>query len=101
MTYAVQPGEFILILNTGCGHWVTVSTIETSHPAVHVYDSLYSSAGTHLKAQIAALLATESPKLGSAHSVWNVRLWAFAIASATALVLGEKPEYFFFHQSKM
>ena len=27
MAFAVQPGEFVQILNTGHGHWVTVSTI--------------------------------------------------------------------------
>ena len=37
MTFAIQPGEFIQILNTGQGHWVTISTIGTTHPTVHVY----------------------------------------------------------------
>ena len=71
----IQPGEFIQVLNTGQVHWVTISTIGASHPTVHVYDyhrhvhkstgyhSLYSCAGTHLKAQIAAVLATEKPEL--------------------------------------
>ena len=63
MTFAIQPGEFIQVLNTGQGQWVTISTIGTPHPTVHVYDSLYSCAGTHLKAQIAAVLATEKPEL--------------------------------------
>ena len=52
MTFAVQPGEFVQILNTGHGHWVTVSTIGVAHSTVRVYDSLYSSAGTRLEAQI-------------------------------------------------
>ena len=61
MTYDVQPGEFIQVLNTGQGHWVTISTIGTSHPTVRIYDSLYSSAGTQLKAQIAAVMAESHP----------------------------------------
>ena len=48
MALAVQ---FVQILNTGHGHWMTVSTIGVAHPVV--YDSLYSSAGTRLEAQIA------------------------------------------------
>ena len=106
MTYAVQPGEFIQILNTGLGHWVTISTIGTSHPTVHVYDSLYSCAGTRLKAQIAAVMATEKPELilefmdvPIQSGTYDCGL--FAIAFATALALGEKPELFFFDQSKM
>ena len=42
------------------GHWLTISTIGTSHLDVHVYDSMYPSAGTLVKAQTAALLHTES-----------------------------------------
>ena len=37
--------------------------IGTSHPDVHVYDSMYPSAGTLVKAQTAALLHTESPAI--------------------------------------
>ena len=91
-------------------HWtgalVTISTIATSHPTVCVYDSLYSCAGTHLKAQIAAVMATEEPELilefmdvpiqsGSYHC------GLFAIAFATALALREKLELFFFDQWNM
>ena len=102
MTYAVQPAEFIQILNTGCGHWVTVSTIGTSHPAVHVYDSLYSSAGTRLKAQIAALLATECPELLLKFMDVPMQSGTYDCGLfATALALGEKPEHYFFDQSKM
>ena len=106
MTYSVQPGDFIQILNTGNGHWVTTSTIGTTHPTVQVYDSLYSSAGTRLKAQIAALLATEQPELVLNFMDVPVQSGSndcglFAIAFATALALGVKPELFLFDQSKM
>ena len=63
MAFAVQPGEFVQILNTGHGHWVTVSTIGVAHPTVCVYDSLYSSAGTRLDAQIASLIQSEEPEI--------------------------------------
>ena len=58
-----EPGEFIQILHTGDGHWVTISTIGTTHPTVHIYDSLYTSAGAKLKAQIACLLCTEQSEI--------------------------------------
>jgi len=106
MTYDVQPGEFIQVLNTGHGHWVTISTIGTSHPTVRIYDSLYSSAGTRLKAQIAAVMATEKQNLilefmDVAMQSGSYDCGLFAIAFATALALGEKPELFSFEQSKM
>ena len=106
MTYSVQPGDFIQILNTGNGHWVAASTIGTTHPNVHVYDSFFSSAGTRLKAQIAALLATEQPQLILKFVDVTVQAGSnecglFAIVFATVLALGEKPELFLFDQPKM
>ena len=40
MSFTIQHGDFIQILNAGKGHWVTASSIETTHPVVHIYDSL-------------------------------------------------------------
>ena len=45
------------------GHCVTISTIGTTHPTVHIYNSLYTSAGAKLKAQIACLLCTEQSEI--------------------------------------
>ena len=44
-------------------HWVIVSTIGATHPTVHIYDSLFSQAGTKLQAQLAALLATNKEEI--------------------------------------
>ena len=76
------------------------------HPTVHVYDSLYSCAGAHLKAQIAATIATEKPELILKFMDVPVQSGTydcglFAIAFATALAQGEKPELFFFDQWNM
>ncbi len=106
MTYDVQPGEFVQILNNGHGHWATISTIGTAHPNVNVYDSLYSCAGTHMKAQIAAVLATEKPQIILHFKDVPVQSGTYdcglyAIAFVTALAMGEKPELFFFDQTKM
>ena len=94
MTYDVQPGEFIQVLNMGQGHWVTISTIGTSHPTVRIYDSLYYSAGTQLKAQIAAVMATEKQNLildfmDVAMQSDSYDCGLFAIAFATALATGK------------
>lgn len=59
MSYTVQPGEFVQILNTGNHHWVTASAIGVPHPVVRVYDSKYSSAGTSLEAQISSMICTQ------------------------------------------
>ena len=104
-SFQVQPGEFIQIINSR-GHWVTVSTIGTIHPNIHVYDSLYSCANTYLKTQIACLLASEEPELQL--SCMNMMMQSgpsecgvFAIAFATALAYGENPTQYLFDQSKM
>ena len=51
LSFDVEPGEFVQILNNQRGHWLTVSTIGCPHPTVSVYDSLYRSAGTRLKSR--------------------------------------------------
>ena len=94
-TFATQPGKLIQILKTGQGHWVTISITGISHPTVHVYDSLYSCAGTHLKVQIAAVMATERPEL--VLEFMDVPFHEFS----TALALGQKPELLFFDHWNM
>ena len=63
MSFTVQPGEFIQILNTGNGHWVTVSTVGVPHPVVQVYDSIYSAASTSLEAQISSMICTREDSI--------------------------------------
>ena len=46
MSFSIQRGDFVQILNTGKGHWVTAASIGAPPCVVRVYDSLYSSAGT-------------------------------------------------------
>ena len=63
MNFDIEPAEFVQIIHSGRGHWLTISIIGNSHPDVHVYDSMYPSAGTLVKAQTAALLHTEFPAI--------------------------------------
>ena len=60
LSYDGEAGEFVQIVHNQHGHWLTISTIGVNHPAVSVYDSMYRSVSTQVKAQIAALLHTEA-----------------------------------------
>ena len=102
MTFAVQPGEFVQILNTGHGHWVTVSTIGVAHSTVRVHDSLYSSAGTCLEAQNFSLIQTEKPEISLKFMDVPVQAGTydcgqFAIVFTTVLALGRRPKEFQFN----
>ena len=44
MALDIEPAEFVQGLNNKRGHWLTISTIGTTHPNVHVYDSGYLTA---------------------------------------------------------
>ena len=61
MSFSIQRGDFVQILNTGKGHWVTAASIGAPPCVVRVYDSLYSSAGTALESQVATLIHAEQP----------------------------------------
>ena len=106
MNFDVKAGEFVQILYTGIGHWVTVSTIGTVHPTVSIYDSLYSSAGTALLSQIAGILSTKEAEITLKFMDVPVQSGAsdcgvYAIAFATALAQGKHPECYVFSQHKM
>ena len=63
MSFDVEPVEFVQILHTGSGHWITVSNIGMKHAEVKVFDSMYKHVPTMVKAQISSLLATEEPAI--------------------------------------
>ena len=67
MSYDIQRGEFVQVINTSHGHWLTISTIGLKHPQVQVFDSLYSS--------IASLLCTEDNKIDV--SIMDVQLQVY------------------------
>ena len=87
-------GKFVQILNNQRGHWLMVSTIGCSHSTVSIYNSLYRSAGTHLKSQIASLLHTQQPTIELNFMDCQIQSGGcdcglLAIANAMALVLGD------------
>ena len=106
MQFEILDTEFVQILHCNSGHWVTVSTSGCKPSEVMVYDSLYSGASECIQCQIATLLATPSSHI-TLHFV-DVQMQAgvydcelFAIAFATALVLGYNPRQYLFDQNSM
>ena len=106
MQFEIQEREFIQILHCNSGHWLTISTIGCKPSEVFVYDSLYSGASECVQYQIATLLA--SPSNHITLKFVDVQMQAgtydcgvFAVAFATALVLGYNPGQYFFDQQSM
>ncbi len=61
------------ILHSDGNHWITVSTIDTTHNTVWVYDSLYSQLPWTTKEQIAALIATKEKHITLEYANVQVR----------------------------
>ena len=106
MNFDVEPGEFVQILNNGRGHWLTISTIGTTHPEVQVYDSMYMFANQCIVAQTASLLHTNHSAItlsfmDTQKQCGQCDCGLFAVAFATALVFGEHPGTHFFDQQGM
>ena len=57
--FDVLTEEFIQVLHTGRGHWVTISTIGCSIAEVDIFDSTPPANSSSLQNQIASLLCTK------------------------------------------
>lgn len=106
MEFSIDRGEFVQILHDGTNHWLTISTIGVQHPEVEVYDSKYYDISANAKKQIASLLCTHSPEIILKYKDTQKQLGSsdcglFAIASATALILGYQSGEYIFDQSRM
>ena len=106
MDFNIEPDELVQIVHNGQGHWLTISTIGTSNPVLHVYDSMYPSASTLVKAQIAIILHTAYPAIML--QFMDVQMQAggydcglFAVAFLVSLALGKLPGQYHFQQDKM
>ena len=106
MCFQIETSEFVQILHNGHDHWITISTFGAEEGDVFVYDSLYCSVSSSVKAQIAYLLATKKEKIEL--KFIDVQLQSgkydcglFAVAFATALVHGQQPGKFMFDQQAM
>ena len=106
MNFNIEPDEFVQILHNGHGHSLAISTIGTSHPIVHAYDSMYPSPGTLVKAQIATILHTMYPAVTL--EFMDVQMQEdgydcdlFAVEFLVSLALRKSPGQCYFGQGKM
>ena len=98
MTFDIEPSEFVQVLNNGMGHWLTISTIGTTHPSIHTYDSMYPSVGTKIKSQI---FQPFTSNMNVQMQVGGYDCGLFALAYAIALAQGMLPYSFHLDQPKM
>ena len=59
LAFDVLTDEFVQVLHTARGHWLTVSTIGCKSAEVDVFDSMLPGISSSLKNQIASLLCTK------------------------------------------
>ena len=63
LTFTIQKGEFVQVLNVSGCHWITISTLECQQGVVNVYDSILSCSVTlRTKEQIAVIIFTQARK---------------------------------------
>ena len=58
LAFDVPVGEFVQVLHTGRGHWVTILTIGYDNGEVNVFNSMAPALTGSLQNQTAALLCT-------------------------------------------
>ena len=105
--FQIETEEFVQILFNGRNHWLVISTVgAVDDSEVFVYDSVHVCVNQTIKNQIAALLATKRKEIKLKFMDVQIQSGGydcglFAIAFATAIVLGNEPGKFFFDQSVM
>ena len=106
-TFDVQHNsEFVQSLNLANNHWITVSTVGCVPRVVNVYGRLHLGISTSLKPTIADILHTSKPTIFVQQAHMQQQTGAsdcglFAIATATAICNGQKPENIQFDQIQM
>ena len=98
--------EFVQCLNLANNHWITVSTVGCVPGVVNVYDSLHLGLSSSLKRTIANLLHTSKPTIfiqqpRMQQQTGRSDCGLFAVATATAICNGQKPETIRFDQTQM
>jgi len=97
LSFEIQHGEFVQILNVSQSHWITVSNVGCKKRVVNIYDSIPSCyVPTRTKEQIAAILFANETTLTLEHKAIQVQQGSndcslFTIAFATSLCGGENP----------
>lgn len=90
MSFEIQQGEFLQILHSAGNHWLLVSSIGLEYPNVYVYDSLYDTVSTMVKAQIASQLCTQEKSIGV--TIMDVqRQVHYALGTSLEWSMADKP----------
>ncbi len=64
ISYTVEKGEFVQILNVRESHWVTVSNIDCEPNCIKVYDSIpYEDLSSRARKQISALICSDANQI--------------------------------------
>ncbi len=64
LSYTVEEGEFVQILNVRGSHWVTVSNIGCEQNCIKVYDSIpYGDLSSRARKQISALICSDANQI--------------------------------------
>ena len=97
LSFDIQRGEFVQVLNVSGCHWITVSTIGCRPGVVKIYDSIPSCCvPARTKEQIAAIIFTQDKELTLEFQAVQSQCGSsdcglFALAFATSLCGGENP----------
>lgn len=106
LTFKVQKGKFVQVLNVQGSHWITISNIMCSSGTVAVYDSEPNcSLHDQTERQIASIIMTEEESI--CVEIINVQTQIggsdcglFSLAFATSLCAGVNPAEENYVQSK-
>ena len=97
LTFDIQKGEFIQILNVSNNHWIMTTSIGCQKGQVYVFDSLPSGdVPMRTKQQIATILCSEDKEITLRFPTVQIQQGGndcglFAIAFSVSLCYGENP----------
>ena len=63
LSFQVSGNKMVQMLLSGNSHWVTISTVGTSHSEVIVYDSLYATVPFQIKEQGCSLICSKEREI--------------------------------------
>ena len=63
LSFQVSGNKVVQMLLSGNSHWVTISTVGTSHPEVIVYQSLYATLPFQTKKQVCSLICSKEREI--------------------------------------
>lgn len=105
LTYTIEKGEFVQIINVRGSHWITISNIGCLQNHINVYDSIpYGDVSLRVKQQICALVFSNAKEIilhfpNVQSQKGGIDCGLFSIAFATTLCTGFHPADLQYNQS--